>query len=60
MTTFVCLIVVGVGVLLPAALVPGLWLQRFINRGFPDERTDSPPTSLTARIRTRPAMNASA
>lgn len=58
MTTFVCLIIVSVGMLLALALAPALWLQRFVNRGFPDERTYTPSATLTARIPTRPAMNA--
>ena len=52
MTTFVCLSVISVGMLLFAVLSPALWLQRFVNRGFPDERTYTPPTILTARIPT--------
>ncbi len=59
MTTFVCLIVVSAGMLLVALLAPALWLQRFVKRGFPDERSYAPPATLTARIQTRPAMNAS-
>ena len=59
MTTFVCLIVVSIGMLLALALAPALWLQRFVNRGFPHERTDAPPPSLSTRIQTRPAMNLS-
>ena len=59
MTTFVCLSVISVGMLLFAVLSPALWLQRFVKRGFPHERTDAPPPSLSTRIQTRPAMNLS-
>lgn len=58
MTTLVCL-TIATPIVLFAALVPALLLQRFVARGFPTQRQPPAEPPVVARLPARTAMHTS-